>query len=271
MITQNMKRGSKADFWRAIKIGSHLARYGWRPWQIDIDRELSVRVNERIGSGRSHASVDPTGDCHTGTFISFPEVKKTAAKKTRAPLISVIGRGFDLTIENHQMALSRGMDSVSDIEHLQPKGTYSANGGGMTRLRLPPSRRAHLIRAIIRWFRVRGDLGWSASSITFHRSSAFQAEGVRWRLLSDIFFYRREGLYWNNYLTSEQVGARQFKRLQRTGFYANVQRDFEGMGFRVLALHPHGLPFDQDFLPSSELIRKAACLARWRPRKVHPK
>jgi len=101
----------------------------------------------------------------------------------------------------------------------------------------------------------------------FRLGRRFSAGGVRWRLFSDFLFARREGLYWNNFLTSVEADRRTYRRLAKSGFVGAVIDDLERMGFRVWAQPPYGIIFDQDFLSSAKILGKAPLLAAWRPPK----
>jgi len=258
-----MKRGSIDDFWRAVRVGYKLMRFGWRPWQLDIGRNIPLRVQGRSSKGFQYATAHRTG-CHAGVVISTPLLRKLPKLKQPILPVSVTGNGFDLEIDRDRVAFHTGISSVSDIEHFQPRGTF--NREGVTRLFLSPDKRARLIQSMLPWLKMRQRRGWSALSMTFRRTSCFRAAGLRWELISDLFFARHEGYYWNNYLWTKHLGRPQFDRLQRAGFFASIQQDLKKLGFRIHGSDPGGIPFDQDFLPSLILEKKARLLAEWRPR-----
>ena len=157
------------------------------------------------------------------------------------------------------IALQRGFSTLKEMD-----------GGGRRRsacVKLPSARRASLIRSLLTWLRSHEHEGWSGCSLVFRLSRTFRAGGRRWNVFSDLFFARKEGLYWNNFLTSADADRRDYRRLEKIAFIGAVTRSLEPMGFRVSYHPPLGMPFDQDFLTSTEILKKAPRLAEWRPPK----
>lgn len=113
------------------------------------------------------------------------------------------------------------------------------------RLKLAPARRARFILEALEWLRTSR---WSPRGVDFR----LERRGPGWKLTSDLFFWRGEGLYWN----SLYMGR------------GDVEADLKKAGFRVLERGPRFLAFDRDFLPTRELLRKAAWLAAWRPQRL---
>ena len=124
--------------------------------------------------------------------------------------------------------------------------------------------RSRLIRSLLKRLRSTEPPGLSAQSIVFRLGRTFASQGVRWKLYSDLYFFRGEGLYWNNFLTCS-AGIRTFRRLERSGFVAEVKRGLRALGFRVQYAPRYGFPFDRNFPSSVELLKKAPLLAAWRP------
>jgi hypothetical protein len=132
------------------------------------------------------------------------------------------------------------------------------------RLKVPRARRARLILQCLERRRFWERRGWSGFYLEFQMKRGFQSSGMKWSLFSALYFGHREGLYWVCHLCP-RMDSRQHRRLRTSGYYARVTKDLRRMGFRVQPPGRNGVVFDQDFLPSKELITKALLLTEWRP------
>jgi hypothetical protein len=230
---------------------------GWTPWLLEFDRNTVVHVENRRCTARLYTYLHERG-CRTGGMIQAPKGGRLPGEKLVGALELLSGPGM-VAEQKGRIEISRGL---SRLEEFRRKD-------GIRRLRkpirLPTAPRSRLIRRFLSWLRTNERLGWSGMSVLFRLSRGFRAEGVRWLLFSDLYFYRGEGLYWNHWLTSKELRLPTFRRLMRLGFYDRVRKDLERRKFRVGEPHPQGLWFDQDFLPSLELTRRASEIVRWIP------
>ncbi len=249
-LRTRMRRGTRADFWRVVEIGLRLAPQDWRPWSLSIDR----RVTLNVGSFLHCVEIGRWG-CYAGATI-WPGKGKALSKVDAAKALQAIeGPGRVGPRNDGGYEVLWGVGTAAEIAH--PSGSRG-------RLRLPAERRATLIRQVLNWLRGQRRR-WSAYSIDFRLTRPFRAAGLHWRLTSDVYFARREGLYWNNHLTC--VGDKR----RRSELLPPIVRDLRAAGF---SLGPQRfarrgwLAFDQDFLPTADLVEKARWLSAWRPRPL---
>lgn len=252
-----MQRGSSKDFWRSVRLGLRLADNGWVPSILEIDRSLTIPVEGRLCKARLFATADYRG-CHAGGMIWPPPNGRIAGETLINALRKVAGPG-KASEENDWLTIRRGMSRLVDLTN------PPANRSVRARSKLARARIAALILKMLAWLRSRERSGWSALSLLFRRTRWFRSQGVPWKLFSDLYFYRGEGFYWNNFLTSIAVDRAMFRRLARAGFYERAGATLKQRGFRVASPHPAGLVFDQDFLPSGALIHKAIEMEEWKP------
>jgi hypothetical protein len=250
-------RGGRSDFWRSAQVGLGLARFGWVPWSLDLDRRTTVKVGGSACPVYFHVSATPHG-CHTGASLWLPRGRKPGPEEIARELHDLAGDGvITARPDEKHVSLRRGIASVGELK----RGRRSLT----ERLKLPLAKRATLIRALLGWLSANESLEWSGCSMVFRMERTFSAEGLRWRLFSDFFFFRGEGLYWNNFLGSPQADRRTYRRLEKTGFIGAVTESLKQMGFRVSYHPPHGVPFDQDFLTPAQILKKAPRLSAWNP------
>lgn len=252
-----MKKGSKADFWRSVGLGLKLAKFGWIPRMLEVDQPVAVRIAGCSCKGRRYLVLSDHG-CHTGGFVWAPKGRKLSKNAVLETLHETFGSGQVVEIKpGRVLVLRRGISSFPEFAR--------ETRHSKSRVKVPDSRRAELIRKALRWLGVSKRNSWSGLTVLFRLARTFRASGVRWKLFSDLYFYRGEGLYWNNWLTSAEVDANLFRRLLRIGFYQGVSEELKDMGFRTQAPLETGLAFDQDFLRTGQLLAKAPMLARWNP------
>jgi hypothetical protein len=240
-----------------VDLGLKLAKFGWIPRMLEVDQPVAVRIAGCSCKGRRYLVLSNHG-CHTGGFVWAPTRRKLSKNAVLETLHETFGSGQIVEIRpGRVLVLRRGMTSLGDLAR-----RTSVN---KSRVKLSDFKRAELIRRTVRWLRGSEQRDWSGLTVLFRLARTFRASKVRWKLFSDLFFYRGEGLYWNSWLTSAEVDLKTFKLLVSSGFYRRITGELKDMGFRVQPPHNAGLAFDQDFLPIAELLGKARQIARWKP------
>jgi hypothetical protein len=249
-----VRRGSREDFWRSVKLGLGLADKGWVPSILEISRPLTVTVNGHRCKVHLRAYLDHRG-CHAGGMIWLPKGTRLTRSSLERALRGVAGPGI-ISENSVRIDLRRGFSRLEDLTRpMRVRRERSI---------LAPARLSRLIRRVQGWLRSHERSGWSGQSVLFRRLRSFHAEGLKWKWFSDLYFYRGEGLYWNNFLTSMDVDRSTFRWLLKKGFYDRVGKDLERHGFRVSPPHPSGVVFDDNYPSTGVVIQRIKAMDRWK-------
>lgn len=247
---------TRLGFWATVDVGRRLEGRGWSPWSLSFGRIVRFSLNGWKFKGCWHASAHPAG-CHAGGALEW--TKGCPEGLLRRTFREFAGPGrAKRDSRNRSLYVQRAMRSVDDI--IVPSVIRS----GSRIARLSSSRRADLVDSLVQFLRENEELGWSPYSIIFRSQRPLRGTGFRGSLTSDLYWFHREGLYWNTSLSVHAASAG-----MRDPLVSQIEADLRKLGFRIAhrsQARTLDWFFDQDHLPTKELLGKARLLARWVPR-----